>query len=286
MTGLQRAAKRIEDLDSIDQWSRPLAQAAGRATRPDAVKNALSGTWLGHQLHPVLTDLPIGAWIMAAALDWTGGRRAANAARRLVALGVLAAVPAAATGASDWSETYAAEQRIGLVHALSNLTAAGLQSWSWLARRRGRRLTGMTLSTAALGVTLGAGYLGGHLSFIRGVGVKHTAFDDTVADWTDVVAVSELSPDKPVRVTAGGVAVMLVQHLGTVHALSATCVHAGGPLDEGTILDGCVRCPWHASRFQLADGKVVRGPAASDEPRWEVRVDQGRVHVRSAAASG
>lgn len=282
MTLFQQLVRRIEDTEDLDRLSRPLAALAGRATRPDTVKNALSGTWFGHQLHPVLTDLPIGAWVMATALDWTAGRSAANAARRLVGLGVLAALPAAATGASDWSETYAAEQRLGVVHAVSNLTAAALQSSSWLARRRGRRLTGMALSTAGLGVTLGAAYLGGHLSFIRGVGVNHTAFDDTVADWRDVAAVSELSADKPVRVSAGGVAVMLVHHGGTVRALSATCVHAGGPLDEGVISDGCIRCPWHSSRFALADGKVMRGPAALDQPAWEVRVEGGRVYVRSS----
>jgi len=283
MAPFQQLVKRLEDAKDLDRLSRPLADLVGRATRPDTVKSALSGTWLGHQLHPMLTDLPIGAWVMAAALDWTTGRPGAKAARRLVGLGVLAALPAAATGASDWSEIDAPEQRVGLVHALSNLTATALQSSSWLARRRGRRLTGMALSTAGLGVTLGAAYLGGHLSFIRGVGVNHTAFDDTVTEWTDVAAVSELSPDKPVRASAGGVPVMLVHHNGTVHALSATCVHAGGPLDEGEIVDGCIRCPWHSSRFALADGKVVRGPAASDEPAWEVRVDEGRVYVRSLA---
>jgi nitrite reductase/ring-hydroxylating ferredoxin subunit/uncharacterized membrane protein len=284
MTVFPQLVKRIEDATALDDLSHPLADLAGRATRPDPVKNALSGTWLGHQLHPMLTDVPIGAWVMAAALDWTAGRAGAKAARRLVGLGVLAALPAAATGASDWSETYGAEQRVGVVHALSNLTGTALQSGSWIARRRGRRLTGMALSVAGLGVTLGAAYLGGHLSFIRGVGVNHTAFERTVTEWTDVAAVSELTPDKALRVSAGGVPVMLVQHDGTLRALSATCVHAGGPLDEGDVLDGCVRCPWHSSRFALADGRVVRGPAASDQPAWEVRIEDGRVHVRSFAA--
>lgn len=278
----QDIVRRIEDQKELDHLSLPLADLASRATRPDSVKNALSGTWVGHQLHPMLTDLPIGAWVMAATLDWTAPRSGAKAARRLVALGILAALPAAATGASDWSETYSTEQRIGLVHALANAAGLVAQSASWIARRRGRQLTGMALSTAGLGVTLGAAYLGGHLSFIRGVGVNHTAFDDTVSDWTDVAAVAELAEDKPLRVHPGGVPVMVVQHSGEIRALSATCVHAGGPLDEGEIVDGEIRCPWHASRFELATGKVARGPASCDQPKWDVRVDDGRVYVRSS----
>jgi len=279
----QELVRRIEDQKGLDSLSRPLADLAGRATRPDAVKNALSGTWVGHRLHPMLTDLPIGAWVMAAALDWTTGRSGAKAARRLVGLGVLAALPAAATGASDWSETYAAEQRVGLVHAASNVAGVLVQSASWVARRRGHRLTGMALSTAGLGITLCAAYLGGHLSYIRGVGVNHTAFDNAVTGWTDVAALADLAPDKPLRATAGGVPVMLVQHDGDIHALSATCVHAGGPLDEGEIVYSCIRCPWHSSRFELDGGKVVRGPAASDQPTWEVQVEADRVYVRSRA---
>lgn len=278
----QELVRRIEDLEELDGLSRPIAGFAGKATRSDTVKNALSGTWLGHQLHPMLTDLPIGAWVMASALDWTAPRSGAKAARRLIGLGILAAVPAAATGASDWSETYAAEQRIGLIHAMANSAGLLAQTASWLARRRGRRLTGMAYSTVGLGITLGAAYLGGHLSFIRGVGVNHTAFDDAVLEWTDVAAVAELAAGKPLRVNAGGVPVVLVQDGGGIAALSATCVHAGGPLDEGEVSEGCIRCPWHSSRFELSSGRVVRGPAASDQAAWLVRVEEGRVQVRSA----
>lgn len=278
---LQELVGRIEELEAVDKLCRPIAGLVGRATAADGVKNALSGTWLGHRLHPSLTDLPIGAWTMAAVLDWTAGRPGAKVARRLVGLGVLAALPAAATGASDWSDTYGAEQRLGVVHGLSAATAALLHSCSYLARRRGQRIKGIAFSTAGLGVTMGAAYLGGHLSFNRGVGVNHTAFEPRVEEWTEVATVSELGADQPARVSAGGVPVVLVQHAGSVYALSANCVHAGGPLDKGEVHDGCIRCPWHSSVFQLLDGKVVRGPAALDQPRWQVRVEDGCVYVRS-----
>lgn len=55
----------------------------------------------------------------------------------------------------------------------------------------------------------------------------------------------------------------LVRQDGLIHALSATCVHAGGPLAKGTLIDGSLRCPWHGSVFRLTDGKPLRGPATA-----------------------
>ncbi|MGH3156973.1 MAG: Rieske 2Fe-2S domain-containing protein [Streptosporangiaceae bacterium] len=276
--------RRIEGTAALDRVGKPLAEAVSRATSPALVKNALSGTWLGHQLHPLLTDLPIGSWVAAAALDVTGAGSDGRAARRLVGLGTLAAVPAAVAGASDWAETYGPEQRDGLVHALANLTAVSLQAASWLARRRGRKAAGMVLSAGGLGLMTVAAYLGGHLAYIRGVGVSHTAFQEPVTEWTDVAALADLSQDKPVAAAAGGVPVVLVCRDDQVYALSATCVHAGGPLAEGTLTDGALRCPWHGSVFRLCDGKALRGPAATAQPAWQVRLEEGRVLVRSAQA--
>ncbi|MEU6282796.1 Rieske 2Fe-2S domain-containing protein [Streptomyces sp. NPDC047028] len=273
----------VENLNALDGLCDTAAGWVARATSRDAVKNALSGTWLSHPLHPVLTDLPIGAWVMASALDLTAGGSGAASARRLVGLGLVATVPAAVAGAADWSDTYGGTRRVGLVHALGNVVATTLQAASWAARRRGRHRAGAALGCAGLGLTVCAAYLGGHLSYVRGVGVDHTAFQETVTDWTEVAALSALTDGVPLRVTAGGVPVMLVRHAGELYALSATCTHAGGPLDEGAVLDdGCVRCPWHGSVFRLADGAAVRGPATVDEPRWDVRTDGDRVYVRSA----
>jgi nitrite reductase/ring-hydroxylating ferredoxin subunit/uncharacterized membrane protein len=272
----------VEDLEALDGLCDTVAGWVARATSRDVVKSSLSGTWLSHPLHPVLTDLPIGAWVMASALDLTAGGSGAASARRLVGLGLVATLPTAVAGAADWSDTYGGTRRVGLVHALGNVAATVLQAASWVARRRGRHRAGAALGCAGLGLTVGAAYLGGHLSYVRGVGVDHTAFQETVTDWTEVAALSALSDGVPLRVTAGGVPVMLVRHAGQLYALSATCTHAGGPLDEGAVLDdGCVRCPWHGSVFRLADGAAVRGPATVDEPRWDVRTDGDRVYVRT-----
>lgn len=272
----------IGEREQLDPIAAAITNVVQRATRPALVKNALSGTWLGHQLHPLLTDVTIGAWMSATGLDVLGGEDAADSARRLTALGVLAAVPTAASGLSDWSDTYGAEQRVGLVHAIGNTVALGLQIASYCARRGGARGRGAALSLAALGVAGAAGYLGGHLVYALGVGVNHVAFEHPSAEWTDVADAGALEEDKPLRVDADGVAVVLVRTADGLFALSARCVHAGGPLDEGELVDGCLKCPWHASMFRLEDGRAMRGPASIDQPVWEARVLEGRVQVRAA----
>jgi nitrite reductase/ring-hydroxylating ferredoxin subunit len=274
----------LETSTSLDMVSKPLAEQIQKVTRPAAIENAMAGTWLGHKLHPVLTDIPMGAWMMAAVLDYSMGEAAAPAARRLVGTGILAAVPTAATGANDWSTTYGAQQRVGLVHALGNSVGTTLQAASWIARRGGRRKTGVALSTIGLGFTAGAAYLGGHLTLTNGVGVAHTAFEEAVSEWTDVAANAAVIEGKPLRVKAKDVPVVLVRQHGNIFALSATCAHAGGPLDEGKIVDDALACPWHNSIFALADGRVVRGPASEGQPSWDVKVDGDRVLVRSAGS--
>jgi len=282
MPTVQRIVTAIEDLDFLDPIARPVAALVLRLTSSDAVKNTLSGTWLGHPLHPLLTDVPIGLWVSASAMDLVGGRKAARrkAARRLSALGILAAIPTAASGLSDWSDTYGPEQRVGLVHAVGNVTGLLFQVASYWARRR-RPVAGAVLGLTGVGVAAASGYLGGHLSFVRGVGVSHTAFEGSTNEWAHIGLLTEFAVDKPRRATAGGIPIVVVRHGESIWALSATCTHAGGPLDEGSLIDGCIRCPWHGSTFRLADGRVERGPASVAEPAWEVRVDNGNVLVRS-----
>lgn len=289
MGRLNRTAHRltsaIEEASALDAVADPLSGLVLKVTKRKTIKNLLSGTWLGHTLHPMLTDVPIGFWSAAMLLDVTAGERGARAARRMVGLGVLGAIPTAIAGASDWADTHGPTKRVGLVHALLNDVALTLQIVSWFSRRGGNRGPGVGLSLAASGLMVVSAYLGGHLSLVRGVGINHTAFQGSEAEWTDVAAESEVTEAKPLRATAGGIPVMLVKQDGVVRALSATCTHAGGPLDEGTLVDGCVKCPWHGSEFRLDDGTVERGPASVPEPVWDVRVAGGRVSVRSRATA-
>jgi uncharacterized membrane protein len=142
------------------------------------MKDVLSGAWLGHAVHPILSDIPIGTWTSAALLDWTGGEQSRSAADQLILAGVLAAGATAATGWSDWADAEqgnVAVRRSGLVHAATNGTAVALMVGSYVARKRGARGRGKLLSlvgSAALGA---GGWLGGHLSYTLGAGVTASA---------------------------------------------------------------------------------------------------------------
>jgi uncharacterized membrane protein len=161
---------RLEALSDLDAPSATAGALVRDAVRPGPLKDALQGTWMGHALHPLLTDMVIGTWTSGLLLDLTGGR----GGDRLVAAGIVCALPTALTGATDWADVEArdpAARRVGLVHGLANAAALGLQVGSLLARGRGRRARGVALSLAANGLLGASGYLGGHLSYVQGVGV-------------------------------------------------------------------------------------------------------------------
>jgi hypothetical protein len=86
--------------------------------------------------------------------------------------------PTAWTGWAEWSAAGPREQRVGLVHAITNGVAIGIYAASWIARRRGRHRAGAGLGLAGASV-LGVGaYLGGHLVTARKVGSHHSSYDD------------------------------------------------------------------------------------------------------------
>jgi nitrite reductase/ring-hydroxylating ferredoxin subunit len=270
----------IENVEAIDKAANPLADAVGKVLPAGPVKDTLSGTKLGHPLHPVLTDVVIGAWSSSVFLDLVGGEAGEQASDRLLALGIAAAVPTAVTGISDWADTWGKARRIGLVHAWVNVGALLCFCSSMAARKRGSRTSGRILSLAGSGVmTLGA-YLGGHLSFRKGVGVDETVFEEGPSEWTQILDELDLPEGTPVTATVDGVTIMLYRSGGVVRAIADRCSHRGGPLHEGECDGQTVTCPWHGSRFRLTDGSIVRGPAVAPQPRFEIRVTNGKVEVR------
>lgn len=279
--------ERIEPMEGLDGPGRKLGAAVDAVMKPGPVKDLLSGSWLGHPIHPVLTDVVIGAWSGAMFLDVLGGRKARDAADSLVGLGVLAAVPTALTGANDWNDTIGGTRRIGLVHGAGNAVALTLQALSLRARRRGARGRGFLLSALGMGVATFTAYLGGHLVYSRAVGVDMTALEERPQDWFPVVALASIPENQLTSAMAGKADVLLVRRGESVLALSNTCSHRGCPLSEGSMdADyGSVTCGCHGSMFRLADGEILRGPATAPQPVYQVRIRDGMVEVRMPAPS-
>lgn len=247
--------------------------AAGVAKQP--IKDALHGTWLGHSLHPVITDVPIGAWTAALVLDLLGDRRGAKVT---IGVGLLGAVGSAATGLTDWLATSGKPRRLGVVHAALNGTATALYAVSWLARGKADSI-GIVLSMLGYGiVSLGALY-GGAMSLDFQIGVNHAHANDPPNDEIDVGALTDVPDGGMKRIAAGDYPVLLVRRGEDVDAIGAICAHQGGPLDEGTLEGDVITCPWHASRFCVRDGAIVAGPTAYPQHAFRVRVLEGRIRI-------
>jgi nitrite reductase/ring-hydroxylating ferredoxin subunit/uncharacterized membrane protein len=277
-----RQLETFEGLDDVADTVSKFVRDLINQRRP--LKDIVSGTWLGHSLHPLLTDVPIGTWTSSLLLDLLGGEDSEDAADLLMAVGLLAAGPTAATGWSDWADSTVGNKpvsRVGLVHALSNASAIGLYTASLVARRRGARGTGKLLGLAGAGALGLGGYLGGHLSYVQGIGVDQTAFEGRPGDWADAAGAEELTDNHPHVASVEGADVLLVRQGERVYAIANTCTHRGGPLSDGELVDGCVKCPWHQSVFRLDDGGVEQGPATTPQPAYDVREENGRIQVRA-----
>jgi nitrite reductase/ring-hydroxylating ferredoxin subunit/uncharacterized membrane protein len=273
----------------LDTWSEQLqgglrtaVEQGGPAAR--RLKNWLNGVWLGHPLHPALTDVPIGAWMTGFLLDLVGAHQQADAA---TTIGVLAAVPTALAGAADWSDTEGTSRRMGLVHATLNTLGLGLMVGSLFARRNDNRALGFGLSTAALTLASFSAWLGGKLVYDKGTGITRNAFAPSVDEFQVVASDASLEPGKltgvELDVNGTKVPLVLVKQGRSVLAIGGVCSHWGELLAGGKLVDGdCVECPWHASRFSLVDGSVRQGPASIPQPVYEARIRNGNVEVRRA----
>lgn len=274
---LERVTTTIERSAALDPPAEALDSVVSRL-RAGTVKDVLSGVAVGHPLHPALVAVPIGAFSSALFLDLFGDSDAA--AQRLVGLGLLSSVPAGLAGLTDWSDTRGAERRVGVAHLALNSAGLGLLGASWLARRRSEATTGTWLGLAGFGLVGASSWLGGHLAYALGVGVDTTAFQRPPTTWTDAVAEDDLVEGEAVAVTVEATPVMLVRRAGRIHAIGDRCSHRGAPLHEGPLVDDCIECPWHQSRFSVIDGSVIQGPATRPAATFLTRVVDGRVQVR------
>jgi nitrite reductase/ring-hydroxylating ferredoxin subunit/uncharacterized membrane protein len=268
---LSSRLERSGRLGAAADWGQALLTRFPRHAR---VRSALSGTWLGHPVHPFLVATPIGCWTSASILDAVGQPRPA---RLLVGAGVVSVVPTALTGLSDWADTSGAERKIGMAHLLVNGSATALYALSWMLRGRHHR-SGVALSLGgAIAASVG-GWLGGHLAYAMGVGVDTNAFDGGTIDWTPTGV--EVTGDALVPTRVGATPLVVARTTAGVSAMADRCSHRGGSLSQGTRTGDCVTCPWHGSRFDLRTGEVLEGPAVVDQPCYATRETDGGVAVK------
>ena len=276
-----------------DRWARPLGDvnhrwlsAVFRPIRP--VKDLLSGVWLGHPLHAAATDIPIGTLLLTVVLDLLGQSAAADIALAATILFMLAA---AATGASDYADTDGAARVRATTHATLMVVAllVLLVSVALRAGNPSDRTIPIALSLVGFLIVTAGAYVGGDVVYLFGNMVSRHAFRGTGTKWIkldtgDVTDLSTLPEATPTKAKAGINDLVVVRLGDTVYALHAMCAHAGGPLPQGTVVDGCIVCPFHGARYRLSDGRVRRGPALYDQPTYEIRSIEGGGHeVRRAS---
>jgi nitrite reductase/ring-hydroxylating ferredoxin subunit len=286
-TPLRPLLEALESASLLDEPGKAIGKFVRGAIPRGALKDTLSGTWLGHALHPMLTDVVIGSFMSASLLDLLGGDDDGRAAERLLSVGIAAYGPTALSGVNDWADTEIADpgvRRVGLVHAASNAMALSLYTSSLVARRRGARGRGKLLAAAGTAVMGAAGYLGGHLSFVQGVGPNQTVFDPGPEEWSAAAASDDLTEGEPKAVVVGDTPVLMLRHRAHVHAIHNRCSHRGCLLTDGEVDGETIQCVCHGSRFSLSDGSVERGPATVGQPVYETREADGRIEIRLAGS--
>jgi nitrite reductase/ring-hydroxylating ferredoxin subunit/uncharacterized membrane protein len=280
-----RFLDRIADDKRLDAVGDALRQGVQAILRPGVVKDLLHGVFLGHPLHPALVQLPIGCFASAAVLDVAGSSRDAT---RLIGLGVLSSVPAAAAGLADYADSQQDHRRVGVVHAAANATALVCYVTSLALRAKDRQRAGVWSALAGLTFSMAGATLGGDLAFRRAVGANHSEHASRVgpADWCDIGYVEQFPEKTPTRRLAGDIPVLVVRRGEEFAVLHDQCSHMSGPLSEGELTQvggvDCVKCPWHGSVFRLDDGRPAHGPATAPQQRLDSRVRGSRLEVKTA----
>jgi nitrite reductase/ring-hydroxylating ferredoxin subunit/uncharacterized membrane protein len=286
----ERISARIIKSNSIGKISASVDKLLNRCLGAPAMRRFkvfLNGTWIGHPLHPMLTDIPIGAWTLTVILDLVGvlfGFPQLGLASSIAAgIGVAGALAAAAAGLADWMDVDPPEKAIGAFHASVNVSATILFLISFLMRWGRHWQPGWATFVVALAgylLVMIGGYLGGAMVFYKGVMINRNAYRIGPDDFKPAVATRELAEGQLKRVLVEEQPVLLLKLRGTVYALGAVCSHYGAPLNDGKILERTIECPWHASRFALEDGRVVQGPACAGVPVYDCKIVNDQVQIK------
>jgi apoptosis-inducing factor 3 len=98
-------------------------------------------------------------------------------------------------------------------------------------------------------------------------------------DLTKGVSAREITDGTRLLGHAEGEPVLLTRCEGELLAVGARCPHYGAPLNEGLVVDGTIRCPWHHASFVLRTGEALRPPALNGLSCWHVEERDGRATV-------
>ena len=283
-----RLVTRLVDAQAV--WARPFGDfnhrwlsALFRPIRP--VKDFFNGTWLGHPVHAAVTDVPIGALTVALILDIIGQPVGADVA---LLIGVLSMLGAAVVGLADYTDTDGTARMRATVHATVMVVALVFFAISLVIRAGNptdRTVAFALLLVGYLVIALGAA-IGGDLVYLIGTHVNRHAWRGSGAKWVavDLGGLPDIPEGGPTKVKAGINDLVVVRNGDQILALHAQCAHAGGPLAEGELVKDQIQCPWHGSRFHLANGHVARGPAMYSQPAYELRrTEAGGWEARRAA---
>ncbi len=280
----QRFVRFFGDRKALDGPGENLSSLVGQLGQrlPGGQKTVdfLNGKAIGHPLHPILTDLPIGAFHLAMLFDisTTGRKEASPTATKLLAIGLAAVPMTALSGAVDWQHTQGSTRRVGMGHIALNSLGSTFLAASLVSRLTGRG-PARSLNYLGNGILALSAYLGGHLVFENRLGPKFEATDTAPEHYIPVMAENDLKEQTLTRADAGGYPVVLYRRFGRVYALADTCPHLGCSLSEGSVEADAVVCGCHGSKFALADGAVLQGPSAYPVRDFVARIHEGRVEV-------
>jgi len=270
-------------MDAQGAWTKPLGELAHRFLfwlfqGLPWLRDLLVGRWLGHPLHAVLTDAPIGILFLVIVFDVLGNPGAATVT---LAVGILTMLAAALAGFADYADTDGKARERATLHATLMVTTLVLYLVSLVLRLGAGdgvvSTAGIWVSILAFLVLSSAAYVGGDVVYVLGNMVNRHAFRGAGSKWialepAEADAAGEIPEGKLVKAKLGINQLVLIRQGEQILALHDTCAHAGGPLNEGKLIDGkLVECPWHYSRYEMANGHVVQGPSVYDQPTYEVR---------------
>lgn len=251
------------------------------------LQDFVNGSWLGHPIHAVVTDVVIGGATIIAVFDlvtlFLGAEDLETAGLVATGLVALAGLAAVSTGLTDFKDTHTGNERnVVLLHGLINIVATVAYAVSFFLRLAGSDDLGIWFSLAGVLILLVGGYIGGHVVFKYGYPVNRNAFakGQKAKNWTPIIAAADVPEETPTKVMLGSTALVVVRKGDLIHALKATCSHAGGPLDQGELAGDTIVCPWHFSAFRLSDGTVRHGPATNRQVRYATRVNDLQIEVQ------